>query len=133
MQVDEDREIFSVTALIVNKCDKLVLAVSRKDDPNDFGLPGGKIEPGELPQRALRRELAEETGLIAISMRPVYDRTDAPPGDKFCRCFLIESYFGTIKTKEKGVVKWVTYDELTKGTFGYYNTGLLEERKDLFW
>lgn len=132
MEVDDSREIFAVTALIVNKQDKLVLAVSRKDNPNDFGLPGGKVEPGEIPQRALRRELVEETGLIALSMQPVYDRTDEPVSDKFCRCFLIESYYGVIKTKESGIVKWVTYDELTKGTFGYYNTGLLEERKDLF-
>lgn len=132
MLVNEFRKIFSVTALIIDKKNRLVLAVSRKDNPNDFGLPGGKVEPGETPERAIRRELSEETGLTALSLKPVYDRTDAPGGNKFCRCFLIEAYYGQVASKEDGVVKWITYDEIKGGTFGYYNTGLLQERSDLF-
>jgi 8-oxo-dGTP diphosphatase len=42
---------------------KLILAVSRKDDPNAFGLPGGKVEHGETEEQAARRELLEETGV----------------------------------------------------------------------
>lgn len=53
--------LFAVTALLVK--DELVLAVSRKNNPNDFGLPGGKIDPGETPEGALFREVSEETGL----------------------------------------------------------------------
>lgn len=134
MDVDLGRAIFSVVALIVDREKKLVLAVSRKDDPNDFGLPGGKVEPGESPQGALRRELCEETGLIATSIKPVYDRTDTIfDNGKICRCYLVEQTFGEIKTEEKGVVKWVSYSELLRGTFGSYNAGLFEERRDLFW
>jgi len=123
--------IFSVTALIFNS-EGLVLAVSRKNDSNDFGLIGGKVDQGEWPEQAIIREVKEETGLNVIDMEQVYDRVDAPGGEKVCRCFLIKSFSGEISTKEAGVVKWVDYDILTKGTFGYYNINLLKDRPDLF-
>jgi len=41
-----------------------VLMVERKDEPGKFGLPGGKLEPGESSVQAAVRELAEETSLL---------------------------------------------------------------------
>jgi 8-oxo-dGTP pyrophosphatase MutT (NUDIX family) len=34
----------------------------RTNAPGRWGLPGGGLDPGELPEEALHRELAEETG-----------------------------------------------------------------------
>ena len=34
-------------------------------------FPGGKVEPGEEPEAAARRELLEETGLVAEALEPL--------------------------------------------------------------
>lgn len=37
-----------------------------------YGLPGGRLEPGEAWQDGLRREVAEETGLEVDILQPIY-------------------------------------------------------------
>lgn len=44
-----------------------ILLLLRQDflpEGNKWGAPGGKIEPGETPVYAMRRELWEETGIL---------------------------------------------------------------------
>jgi 8-oxo-dGTP diphosphatase len=51
-----------VTAALIEKNGKILLALRRagKHMGAKWELPGGKIDPGETPKQALRRELAEE-------------------------------------------------------------------------
>ena len=53
-------------AIIEVEKDKIVM-VSRKNNYNDFGIVGGKLDDNETPYEALVREVYEETGLMIKS------------------------------------------------------------------
>lgn len=99
-----------------------VLAVSRKDNPNDFGLPGGKVDSGEPTKIAAIRELKEETGLDVVPGTLFY-MFHSDDGEYETVTYLAHVY-GTIKTSESGIVKWVKPEVLLKGCFADYNRKL---------
>lgn len=121
--------IRAATVLIIEN--DLILAVSRKDDLNDWGLCGGKVESNETYGEAAVRELKEETGLVAFADDMVYtfERQD---GNFIVRTFMVIRYTGKLSTDEEqvakgeGRVKFVTKEELMSGSFGKYNRSLLE-------
>ncbi|MCG8559257.1 MAG: (deoxy)nucleoside triphosphate pyrophosphohydrolase [Hyphomicrobiales bacterium] len=60
------RDIVLVVACALVDADSRVLLARRPEGRSMAGLwefPGGKVEPGELPEQALIRELAEELGI----------------------------------------------------------------------
>ena len=97
-----------------------ILGVSRKDNPNTFGLVGGKVDPNETPEEALIRETKEETGLDIVKYKKIFEKND----DNFVCFTYLCAVKGDIQTNEKGVVKEVTWDELFDGPFGDYNREL---------
>jgi len=115
--------------LIENKQGK-VLAVSRRNDSTKFGLPGGKVDPGETDISAAKRELKEETG-IDISwffLREIFSDTDDFEYWTTCyyACLSYTPEIGQKDLGEEGEVKWVDKEVLTSGIFGTFNTKLFQ-------
>lgn len=106
--------------------DGRILAVSRRNDPTMWGLPGGKVDPGEEPIEAAARELREETGLVATRLSPVYSRGD---GQGFVTHTFACEVSGQIETNEEGVIRWVHPSVLVdpaSSPFVDYNTKLFK-------
>lgn len=76
-------------------------------------FPGGKIEKGETPQEALRREIMEELD-TEISVGELIDTIeyDYPTFHLSMDCFWCEIVKGDLVLKEHEAAKWLTTDKL---------------------
>ncbi len=54
--------------------DGKILLIKRKNEPGKglWSVPGGLVEPGETLEKAIRREIREETGLDVEVVRPIH-------------------------------------------------------------
>lgn len=76
-------------------------------------FPGGKIEEGETPQEALKREIMEELD-TEISVGDLIDTIeyDYPTFHLSMDCFWCEIIKGDLVLKEHEAAKWLSKDEL---------------------
>lgn len=67
---------FVAVSIFISDPDGGVLLQLRDDKapvcPNMWGTVGGGVEPGETPDEAAARELAEETGLTDVALTPLW-------------------------------------------------------------
>jgi len=107
----------------------LILGVSRKDNHNDFGLPGGKMDPEDNgdPMVTAIRECKEETGLDVSDLQLVFAiHKSGNMGYTY-----LAKYSGEINHNEPHVVKWVPMQVLINGSFGRYNQMVSESLTDM--
>ena len=76
-----------------------LLGVSRKDNHELFGLPGGKVDPGEDTYTAMKREVFEETGLIVDRAIPLFFREEE---GFLAVVYLVTEWCGEVSTTEMG-------------------------------
>ena len=105
------------------------LSVSRKNDPTDFGLPGGKLGFGETLIQCAVREAKEETG-YDLSIDPYNPFLKIDENGMFTITF--KANFTTdnpirhsVDEKETGLVGFVNKEQLFASSFGAYNKAML--------
>ena len=83
------------------------------DYKGQWEFPGGKIEPGETPQQALKREIEEELDTeIAVEDLIGTIEYDYPAFHLSMDCFWCEVVSGNLVLKEHEAARWLTSDEL---------------------
>jgi len=109
-----------VAALIARDGKLLVCQRTRHQTmPLKWEFPGGKIEEGEQPRDALRRELEEELGIHAtIGDEAARIQHEYPNGGMVeLRFFLVREFLGEIQNRIFKDIRWALPKELPKFDF----------------
>lgn len=106
-----------VAAIICDDMEKKnrIFATARGygDLKGGWEFPGGKVEPGEKPQQALKREIMEELN-TEIKVGELIDTIeyDYPTFHLSMDCFWAEVVSGQLELKEAEAAKWLAKDQL---------------------
>jgi 8-oxo-dGTP diphosphatase len=104
-----------VAGVLVKNGDILICQRTRHQTmPLKWEFPGGKIEPGEQPRDALRRELEEELGIDAqVGEEVARIRHRYKTGNSVeLRFYLVRRYRGEIENRIFREVRWSPRAEL---------------------
>lgn len=107
-----------VAAIIkaINKNHEAIIFATQRgygDFKGGWEFPGGKIEAGETPQEALKREIMEELD-TEIKVGELIDTVeyDYPTFHLSMDCFWAEILSGDLVLKEHEAAKWLTKEAL---------------------
>ena len=100
----------------VNKDGKPIIFATQRgygEFKDGWEFPGGKIEPGETPQQALKREIKEELD-TEIAVGEIIDTIeyDYPAFHLSMDCFWAETVSEKLVLKEHTAAKWLSKNEL---------------------
>jgi 8-oxo-dGTP diphosphatase len=110
-----------VVAALIRKNDQILACQRTRHQPMPlkWEFPGGKIEEGEQPRDALRRELEEELGIEATIGDEVarIQHEYASGGIVELRFYDVQAYRGEIENRIFRDVQWVKRRELARLDF----------------
>ena len=103
-----------VTAAVICRENKIFATQRGYGDYKDWWeFPGGKIEPGESPEQALKREILEELAAeISVGRKIMTVEYDYPTFHLSMDCFVCTLIRGEPELLEHEAAKWLSLDEL---------------------
>lgn len=109
-----------VVAAVIRKEQNILLSkrLAHAHQGGKWEFPGGKVEAGEAPDRALRRELKEELGIDAGEFLPLIQiQHDYPDKSVFLDVWEVSDFVGEPCGMEGQQVKWVNQQALSEYEF----------------
>jgi 8-oxo-dGTP diphosphatase len=105
-----------VSAALILRGDNILICQRRRGQPMElkWEFPGGKIEPGETAEQALRRELEEELGIHAeigahvVRIRHTYRHGGAVD----LQFFTVPEFRGELENRVFNDFRWVPLKDL---------------------
>ena len=104
-----------VVAAIIHDSDGRIFATQRGygDMKDGWEFPGGKVEAGELPENALKREFLEELETrIQIERLVTTVEYDYPKFHLKMHCYLCNIESGNLTLKEHEAAKWLKLSDI---------------------
>ena len=109
------RVVAAVIKAVIEKGEDIIFATQRGygEFKGGWEFPGGKIEDGETPREALKREIREEldTEIVVGEMIDTIEY-DYPTFHLSMDCFWCEIVSGNLVLKEHEDARWLTKEEL---------------------
>lgn len=98
-----------------------------QDFAQSLEFPGGKVDAGETPEQALRRELEEEIGIVVLNSE-LYERFQFEYPTKVISFFfyVVDEWIGEPFGREGQEGFWIEQSTLDAGLFPPANTKLIQ-------
>lgn len=129
--MQDTRKHVQVAAAIIMDDGKIFATQRAHGEFKDgWEFPGGKIEQGETPQQAAKREVIEELD-TEIEVGELFDTVeyDYPSFHLTMYCFLCTVKSGDLVLKEHQAAKWLTRETLDSVEWLPADIGLIEKLK----
>ena len=124
-----------VVAAIITEQNKIFATQRGYGEFKDgWEFPGGKMEAGETPEQALRREIREELD-TEINVGELFETVeyDYPAFHLTMHCFLCTVRSGDLVLKEHEAARWLTREALDSVDWLPADRGLIEKLRTQSW